>query len=95
MDPRPPTDILRSLRITLQKLEQNHHADEEASAMAELRRILLNRIAELEVLSALESGHPPVVDTSDDPYALPALPQLREAAAEKEPGETSVPKKFD
>jgi hypothetical protein len=94
MHPRPTRDTLRSLRITLQKLEQNSDADEDASAMVELKRILMNRIAELELLSALESGNPQEVDTSDNPPALPALLQMGEAAA-KEPGDTSDPEKFD
>jgi hypothetical protein len=78
MDPQPPADTLRSLRITLQKLEQNFDADGDASAMAELKRILLNRIAELELVGTLESrngdqnGHR--ADTPD-PSELPALTQ--------------------
>ena len=95
MQPRPTSDTLRSLRITLQKLEQNFDGDEDARAMVEVKRILMNRIAELEVVSALESGNPQKVDNSYDPSALPALLQLGEAAAAKEPGDTSDPEKLD
>lgn len=91
---RPSCDTLRSLRITLQKLEQNSDGDEDASAMVELKRILLNRIAELEVVSALESEHPEELDTPD-PAALPALLQMGEANSAKETGDTSDPDRFD
>ncbi len=94
MQRRSTRDTLRSLRITLQKLEQNFDANEDASAMVELKRILLNRIAELELLSALESGHPAEMDTPD-PAGLPALLQVGEADAAKQPGDTSDPETFN
>ncbi len=71
MQRRTSRDTLRSLRITLQKLEQNFDDDKDASAMVELKRILLNRIAELELVSALASDHPDQMDTPD-PAGLPA-----------------------
>ena len=94
MQRRTSCDTLRSLRITLQKLEQNFDDDKDASAMVELKRILLNRIAELELVSALASDHPEQMDTPD-PAGLPALLQVGEADAAKQPGDTSDPETFN
>jgi hypothetical protein len=91
MQPRSACDTLRSLRITLQKLEQNFDPDGDASAMAELKRILLNRIAELELVGTLESRNGDQADTSD-PSELPALMQ---SAATDGPPQTLAKTKID
>jgi hypothetical protein len=44
---RPSKDVLESLRVTLQKLEHGLDPTHDASAMAELKRMVLLRIAEL------------------------------------------------
>lgn len=51
--PRLPSyDSISSIRYTLQRLEENYPAPEDQSVIAELKRILLLRIAELESASA-------------------------------------------
>lgn len=56
MSLRAPKDTIESLRLTLQRLEQTSDAAQDPEARAELRRILLLRIANLEALEALKSG---------------------------------------
>jgi hypothetical protein len=45
---RPSLDTLESLRITLQKLEHGLDSMRDPTVMAELKRSILLRIAELE-----------------------------------------------
>ena len=47
---RPIFDIRQGLRATLERLEQTSDSVEDAQAMDELKRILLNRIAELDAI---------------------------------------------
>jgi hypothetical protein len=49
---RPSNDVLESLRVTLQKLEHGLDPILDAAAMAELKRMVLLRIAELEAVDA-------------------------------------------
>jgi len=53
MVPRPKKDTLESLRVTLQQLEQTADPARDADSMAQLKRVLMNRIADLELLEAL------------------------------------------
>jgi hypothetical protein len=53
---RPAEETLESLRLTLLKVEQSAEPEQDAEALAELKRILLQRIAELEAIQALESA---------------------------------------
>ena len=53
MVPRPKKDTLESLRVTLQQLEQTADPARDAESMAQLKRVLMNRIADLELLEAL------------------------------------------
>ena len=73
----PPTmslqtsqELLTSLRVTLQKLEQNPDPAQDPGALAELKTILLNRIAELEVALTLE----PAVEASKPPLVADLVP---------------------
>jgi len=70
---RPSYDLLEALRLTLQKLEQGVHAVEDARVMAELKRMLVLRIAELEAQSSIEMAS---IETAESP-AQPGLSQLR------------------
>ncbi|MGA9586704.1 MAG: hypothetical protein WBQ95_15325 [Terracidiphilus sp.] len=79
---------MESLRVTLQKLEQTTDSSPEAQDIAELKQILLNRMAELEALSAMApaeaesspsspSDLPPLAVTTDeegDKSAMDATP---------------------
>jgi hypothetical protein len=49
---RPSSELIQSLRVTLQKLEENFASPEDHPPMAELKRILLHRIADLELPEA-------------------------------------------
>jgi hypothetical protein len=51
---RPTLDTLESLRITLLKLENGLDSMQDATAMAELKRSILLRIAELEAANTLQ-----------------------------------------
>lgn len=49
---RSPRDTVQSLRLMLDQLQQSPEADGDAESKAELKRILLTRIAELEAEQA-------------------------------------------
>ena len=52
---RPAREIIESLRLTLQRLEQSADPAGELQETAEVKRLLLARIADLEVVSTLEA----------------------------------------
>jgi hypothetical protein len=54
MKVRPAHETLESLRLTLLKVEQTAEPDQDIEALADLKRILLQRIAELEAVHAIE-----------------------------------------
>jgi hypothetical protein len=76
---RPAYELIQSLRASLQKLEENFASPEDQPRIADIKRILLLHIADLEFVGAAveladakESGHhgavlPSVVE--DDPEA--------------------------
>jgi hypothetical protein len=79
---RPSKDVLESLRVTLQKLEHGLDPTHDASAMAELKRMVLLRIAELEAVEALQHA---VVETAGSSGLPPHL-----AVTEGVPGKETV-----
>jgi len=68
---RPAHETLESLRLTLLKVEQSADPEQDAEALAELKRILLQRIAELEAIQALESA---AAQTGDKPNPEDLVP---------------------
>ena len=52
MSHRPLCDSISSIRVTLQRLEEEFPAPEDQPAIAKLKRTLLLRMAELEFASA-------------------------------------------
>ena len=54
MSIQPSIVVRQGLRVALHRLEQSLDSVEDAEALAELRRIILLRIAELDVAEALE-----------------------------------------
>jgi hypothetical protein len=48
MVPRPTTETIETLRRTLKQFEQTEGATNDPVDMTEMRRILLQRVAELE-----------------------------------------------
>ena len=80
MSVRPARETLESLRVTLHKLEQTADSASDRQDVAELKQILLNRIAELETLNALQPA-----DTDPAVASAPSdLPPLA-ADAEEQP----------
>jgi hypothetical protein len=79
MNLRPARETLDSLRVTLQKLEQTTDPASDGHDVAELKQILLNRIAELEALNAMQAPEPAAPAPS--PSELPPIA----VTAEKEP----------
>jgi hypothetical protein len=89
MSARSAQETLDSLRVTLQKLEQTTDPASNGQDVAELKQILLNRIAELETLQALQQPEevapapaatdlPPIAVTTEEEPAKEAadLPRL-------------------
>jgi hypothetical protein len=54
MTPRLSSELLRSLHVTLQKIDEDFPSQADEPVVAELKRLLLLRVAELE--SAGEGG---------------------------------------
>ena len=82
MNLRPARETLDSLRVTLHKLEQAADPMSDGQDVVELKRILLNRIAELEALEALQ---PDGVVPAPAPSDLPSI-----AAAEEQPAKEAA-----
>jgi hypothetical protein len=76
MKGRPAHETLESLRLTLLKVEQSAEPEQDREALAELKRILLQRIAELEAVQALEiqALESAAVQTADKPNAADLVP---------------------
>jgi len=96
MSINPPRETLESLRITVARLEQSTDSCTDPQEAAELKRILLARIADLEVIAAIETQSPESASTTDDSLvkSVAALPPLEIVAAEepaKEAAETTRP----
>jgi hypothetical protein len=51
---RPTPKSLEWLNVTLQKLEQTCDPGKDGASMADLKRVLVNRIADLELSKTLE-----------------------------------------
>lgn len=93
MTARSAQETLESLRITLQKLEQTSDPASNREDVAELKQILLNRIAELETLQALHPEEPEAAQ----PPAPSDLPSIAAAEGEsaKETAESVGLEKLD
>jgi hypothetical protein len=66
MTPRPNFDTLASLRATLQNLEQNTGSTFSPNDLPDLKCVLHNRIAGLEIAPAPESATLPPHPSTDD-----------------------------
>ena len=78
MSLRAPKDTIESLRLTLQRLEQTADSSNDPEASAELKRILLLRIATLEALEALKASatsSPSAKPSPTAPASTSELPQ--------------------
>jgi hypothetical protein len=68
---RPSFETIESLRRTLQKLQETSDTVEGVASMADLKRILLNRIAEIEVTMALAPAAAEAAKISDPSALIP------------------------
>ena len=94
MTARSAQETLESLRVTLQRLEQASDLAADRQDIAELKQILLNRIAELETLNCLH----PQPAAAEKARPLSDLPALAVATAEdpvKEAAEAASVEKLD
>lgn len=82
---RPTPESLESLRLTLQKLEQSGDARKNDTSISELKRVVLNRIADLELAKKLAIKDEEV-DNAPEPADLIPLPPM----AEEDPREEAV-----
>ena len=79
MPRRPTQKTLESLHVTLHKLEQTENPVQNEESISELKRILLNRIADLELAKTLET-----TETEDEKAPEPnelASPHTTEESA--------------
>ncbi|MGA8087560.1 MAG: hypothetical protein WCA10_09650 [Terracidiphilus sp.] len=93
MAARTARETLDSLRVTLQKLEQTTDPASDGQDVAELKQILLNRIAELETLQALHQ--PEEVAPPPAPSDLPPIIIAAEEEPTKEAADLTEFKKLD
>jgi hypothetical protein len=64
---RSVPNTIEALRLTLLRLEQTTNSAQDSAHLAELKRILLHRIASLEAVEAIESttaATPPPADSA-------------------------------
>ena len=85
---RPSYEAIDILRRTLIEVERDLDPVADAAALSELKRVVLNRIAELEMARAREAGTPatavPAAAIASSPKpAKPALGPTAGAPAEK------------
>lgn len=64
MSPHLTSELIRFLRVTLQKIDENFPSQADEPVVAELKRLLLLRVAELEsddIDKAMSTEEPEVV----------------------------------
>jgi len=96
MPRRPTPKTLDSLKVTLQKLEQTDTPAQDPDSMSELKRVLLNRIADLELTKTLvTSDTEPETEDRPEPADLAPLPTLAEETILDEAVDRSQLEKLD
>ena len=81
MNLRPQSDLIHSLRATLQKLEHTFSSPGDEHVLAEIRNTLLIRIADLEISEAIRPAN-----------GEPAKPLLQAAGGDNAIGQTRLGK---
>ena len=94
MTRRPTPKSLESLRVTLQKLEQTEDPDSGEHSISELKRVVLNRIADLELSKKLETGDGEA-DNAPELGDLTSLPLITEDGAPEKDLDLAPLEKFD
>ena len=79
MSIRPINEVRLELRAMLQKLEQSLDPAVDAEAMAELKRIMLHRIAELDAAEVRETAVVETADRNEDAAPLEEIPKTTAA----------------
>jgi len=74
---RPTPETIDSLRAILRKLEETDSPDQDPKSISELKRVLLNRIADLELSQILETTDV-ATDKAPDPADLVPPPLTME-----------------
>lgn len=92
--PRPSYRTIDSLRATLQEMELTPDPGQDQAAMEDLKRVLLNRIAELELVKKLEAAEPEEAKPSQPSDLIP--PTLAaEASAQPDSRDPAPLEKLD
>jgi hypothetical protein len=94
MSSSKPSHLLQVLRATLSQVETSTEWSQDDLSVTELKRILLARIADLELTSAL-AAQAPVTINQPEATSIAALPQLDVVAAEEPAKEASAPAQLD
>lgn len=81
MSLRPDESVLNSLRVTLQKLEQDPSVAENSESLASFKSIILNRIADLEMATTLA---PAEAETAPSPSDLVSPASIAQDAPQQE-----------
>jgi hypothetical protein len=68
---RPTPKSLELLRVTLQKLEQTSDPASGDASIADLKRVLVNRIADLELVKTLEPDDVEVDEAPEPAHLIP------------------------
>jgi hypothetical protein len=70
MSPRLSAELIQFIRVTLQKIDENFPTPADEPVVAELKRLLLLRLAELESAGTCESTDEPEGVASDSVFWL-------------------------
>lgn len=92
MPPRPTPKSLESLRVTLQKLEQTGDPGKDGARISELKRVLLNRIADLEFSKTFESEDYRIEEAPEPAKLIPPPSMTEDGPPEKDIDKTSIDK---
>lgn len=93
MTARPSAETIESLHLILKKVQQSSDTAQDEASLADLKRILLNRIAELEVTMVLEPADAEVAKVSDPSALVP--PSVVEGDRVEESSTPTEPAKLD
>jgi hypothetical protein len=94
MSSSKPSHLLQVLKATLSQVESSTEWAQDDLAVTELKRILLARIADLELTSALAAQLPVTLD-QPEAASVAALPQLEVVAPEEPAKEAGAPNQPD
>jgi hypothetical protein len=87
---RPSSELIQSLRVTFLKIEENFALPEDGSVIAELKRILLLRIADIEAVEALNAS-----EAAPEPKGAGIEPRPVEPVVVQSPDQVSHPIRAD